>query len=262
MADLFIFIALISLIAFIIGLIKPKLVLMPNRIRSSIVFFVIFCIMLPLGAELSPDNKKSESASSQTTKEVKSTTKTQAVQAPTVTKETEKIKEIPFEYKNLTLKDYKNETQKKRLEIVKNYIESKHLTTTEIPLFYNCMSQISYTKAPDLTIGDTLGWCYADFSRDNTALNNRINLDTFVGNFSGWDGSYRPLEKLIKASMNDDSSYKHSATTYRLFLNETPAYAIVNTVFKGTNSYGGVVKDNVKVKVDINSGDIIEVISE
>jgi hypothetical protein len=75
-------------------------------------------------------------------------------------------------------------------------------------------------------------------SRRIQSLNNKINLDAFQGNFSGWDGSYRPLEKLIKSNMNDDSSYKHVSTVYHLILNKDP-HAVVKTTFRGTNAYGG-----------------------
>ena len=84
---------------------------------------------------------------------------------------------------------------------------------------------------------------------------NKINLDVFQGNFSGWDGSYRPLEKLIKASMNDDSSYKHVSTVYHLILNKDP-HAIVKTTFRGTNAYGGMVKQTVAARVNVRTGEV------
>lgn len=85
------------------------------------------------------------------------------------------------------------------------------------------------------------------------------NLDAFQKNFSGWDGSYRPLEKLIKKSMNDDSSYKHVETMSHLVLGKNP-HAIVKTTFRGTNAYGGVVKQTVTGRVDVRTGDVIEIL--
>ncbi|MNE67328.1 hypothetical protein D3C80_1629270 [compost metagenome] len=87
------------------------------------------------------------------------------------------------------------------------------------------------------------------------------NLDAFQGNFSGWDGSYRPLEKLIKKSMNDDSSYKHVETVSHLVLGKDP-HAVVKTTFKGTNAYGGVVTQTVSARVDINTGEVVKVIED
>ncbi len=34
--------------------------------------------------------------------------------------------------------------------------------------------------------------------------------------FSAWDGSYAPLVKEIKSSMNDPSSFDHESTTWTL----------------------------------------------
>lgn len=100
-----------------------------------------------------------------------------------------------------------------------------------------------------------LGWCFNDFEKDPQSLDNKINLDTFQGSFSGWDGSYRPLETLIKASMNDDSSYKHVETGYRLILNKDP-HAIVKTTFRGTNAFGGMVKQTVAARVNVRTGEV------
>ncbi|MDE9535741.1 hypothetical protein [Xenorhabdus bovienii] len=52
MDNLLFLLAFISLLALIIGLIKPKIVLMPNRKISSLVYFVIFLASLISGAEL------------------------------------------------------------------------------------------------------------------------------------------------------------------------------------------------------------------
>ncbi|APC13972.1 MULTISPECIES: hypothetical protein [Providencia] len=48
MANLFFILTLIALIAFIVGLIKPKCVLMPNRTKSSLVYSVSFLILLSI----------------------------------------------------------------------------------------------------------------------------------------------------------------------------------------------------------------------
>ncbi|EOS93854.1 putative prophage protein [Erwinia tracheiphila PSU-1] len=121
------------------------------------------------------------------------------------------------------------------------------------------MSEYTFTKDDDLKLGDVLGCCFNDFERDPKSLNNKINLDTFKNNFSSWDGFYRPLEKMIKASMNDDSSYKHVSTVYHLILNKEP-HAIVKTTFRGTNSYGGVVKQIVAARVDVRTGDVVSIL--
>jgi hypothetical protein len=75
--------------------------------------------------------------------------------------------------------------------------------------------------------------------------------------FSAWDGSHRGLERLIKKEMNDPDSYKHVETVY----GDKGDYLIVKTTFRGKNKFGGVVKDWVEAKADLD-GNIIEIISQ
>lgn len=75
--------------------------------------------------------------------------------------------------------------------------------------------------------------------------------------FSAWDGSHRGLTKAIKASMNDPDSYDHVETVY----SDMGDYLVVRTTFRGKNAFGGVVKNWVKAKVDLN-GNVIEIIEQ
>lgn len=73
--------------------------------------------------------------------------------------------------------------------------------------------------------------------------------------FSPWDGAHRSLERVIKEKMNDPSSYEHSATQYF----DMGDHLIVNTEYRGKNSYGGVVKGFTKAKVGLD-GEVIEIL--
>lgn len=61
--------------------------------------------------------------------------------------------------------------------------------------------------------------------------------------------------------MNDDSSYKHVSTTYRLLLG-SDSHAVVKTTFRGTNAYGGVVKQMVAARVDVRIGNIVQLVED
>lgn len=76
--------------------------------------------------------------------------------------------------------------------------------------------------------------------------------------FSGWDGSHIELTKIIKKSMNDPDSYEHAETVYW----DKGDYLIIRTTFRGKNAFGGVIKNWVKVKADINTGQITEIIEQ
>lgn len=84
-----------------------------------------------------------------------------------------------------------------------------------------------------------------------------IREDKLSENFSGWDGSHIGLTKVIKKSMNDPSSYEHDETVYW----DKGDHLIVKTTFRGKNAFGGVVKNSITAKVDLN-GNVIEIISQ
>lgn len=223
-------------------LIKPSMVRMPNRKRSSAVYLGGCLALGVIGSILWP-TEKSQPVAKTDVPEVK-------VEPTTPT----------FEYADKTLKEYRNEPKETRHDIVKGYVGFKGVPVSSADAFYACMSEYTFTKDDALKLGDVLGWCFNDFEKDPQSLNNKINLDAFQGNFSGWDGSYRPLEKLIKASMNDDSSYKHVSTVYHLILNKDP-HAVVKTTFRGTNAYGGVVKQTIAARVNVKTGEIVSMLN-
>ena len=231
------FLSLALFIAFIVGLIKPSLVRMPNRQRSSAVYLGGCLVLAVIGSILWP-TEKSQLVPKTDVTEIKTEPTTPA-----------------FKYADKTLKEYRNEPKETRHDIVKSYVGFKAVPANATNAFYACMSEYTFTKDDNLKLGDVLGWCFNDFERDPQSLNSKINLDTFKSNFSGWDGSYRPLEKMIKDSMNDDSSYKHVSTVYHLILNKDP-HAIVKTTFRGTNAYGGVVKQTVAARVNVRTGEV------
>ena len=73
--------------------------------------------------------------------------------------------------------------------------------------------------------------------------------------FSAWDGSHRNLENFIKKSMNDPSSYDHVETKYW----DYKTHLIVQTSFRGTNAFGGTVKQTIMAKVSLG-GEVLEII--
>lgn len=235
------FISLALFIAFIVGLVRPSLVRMPNRKRSSAIYLGGCLALSVIGSILYPTEKS---------RPVSKNDVTVAVDTPV---------QKSFEYANKTLEEYRREPKVTRHDIVNNYIDYKSVPTSAAEGFYACMSEYSFTKSDALKLGDVLGWCYSSFGREPTSLNSKINLDAFQGNFSVWDGSYRPLEKLIKSSMNDDSSYKHVSTAYSLILNKDP-HAIVKTTFRGANVYGGLVKQTVGARVDLRTGEVVSIL--
>ncbi|NLE05836.1 MAG: hypothetical protein GX638_13705 [Crenarchaeota archaeon] len=87
------------------------------------------------------------------------------------------------------------------------------------------------------------------------AAENRMKL--IEEQFSAWDGSHYGLTRLIKEEMNDPKSYKHVKTVYW----DRGDHLVVQTTFRGTNAFGGVVKNTVKAKVSLN-GQVLQIIDQ
>jgi hypothetical protein len=72
--------------------------------------------------------------------------------------------------------------------------------------------------------------------------------------FSAWDGSNLDLELHVKDRMNDPKSFEHVETRYK----DLGDFIMVSMEFRGKNAFGGVVKNKVYAKIDIE-GNILEV---
>lgn len=73
--------------------------------------------------------------------------------------------------------------------------------------------------------------------------------------FSGYDGSHRKFERLIKQAMNDPSSYDHVETRYI----DNGSYIRVFCTFRGKNAFGGLVKNTKVADFDIAGNFLREV---
>ncbi|MBS7327392.1 MAG: hypothetical protein KIG68_01390 [Oxalobacter sp.] len=168
------------------------------------------------------------------------------------------------DYSKYTLQDYRdNAGGDKNSNLVFEYLKENNIDASQYNRFKNCLSEES-GRGASLTFKakEVLGWCKAEYDRAPTLLDKKINLDPFYAKFSGWDGSYRPLEQLIKSHMNDPSSYSHEKTTVLIVMPKdgSAPYANVRTTFRGKNVFGGTVLNSVLAKVDVRTGQVIKII--
>ena len=92
---------------------------------------------------------------------------------------------------------------------------------------------------------------------DYLANKDAERMKRLKGGFSPWDGSHRGLVRIIKDSMNDPKSYEHVETKYW----DMGDHLVVLTTFRGKNAFGGVVKNWVKARADLD-GNVLEVIEQ
>jgi predicted nucleic acid-binding Zn ribbon protein len=67
---------------------------------------------------------------------------------------------------------------------------------------------------------------------------------TIEDHFSSWDGSHRHLTAFVKSRLNDERSFRHVETTYRI----TNDGYIVYMQYRAKNAYGGVVLQSISAR--------------
>ena len=85
-----------------------------------------------------------------------------------------------------------------------------------------------------------------------------IRKEKIERQFSSWDGSHRPTEKIIKEAMHNPASYEHVRTRYEI---QHDGNIIVRTTYRGTNAFNAIVINWATLEYDID-GNLIRVIDE
>lgn len=149
---------------------------------------------------------------------------------------------------------FKGAKQPDRAAAVSQYLAGNGIDAGNLDQFYNFMSEAIYTKDATLKVNAVLAMAKDEFTAHKGKFaRQHWNLDEFEKQFSAWDGSHRNLETLVKSSMNDEDSYKHIETRYRLVLEGANApYVQLVTTFSGKNAFGGTVKNTVRAKARID----------
>lgn len=73
--------------------------------------------------------------------------------------------------------------------------------------------------------------------------------------FSPFDGSHRKLVEFVKSTMNDPKSFEHVETKYV----DQGQTLLVTMTFRGSNSFGGIIKDQIIAIVDLE-GKVLQVL--
>ncbi len=249
-----ILIMMITPVILVIGLMKPRLVLRtaePTRGKVIKIYGAVWFLALIIGviSTPTPGDKINEP------QQESATDKPAVAVAPK--------KPAVFEHAGMLLKEYMEESKLERKDIAESYVEFNGLDKSATGPFHACLSYMGRKKVETLTVGEVLSWCLQDYKNNPASLTEQyIDYDAFEGQFSAWDGSHSKLESYIKEHMNDPDSYEHVETRYRVVQTKTERHAVISTTFRGKNAYGGVVKNVVVAKTNLDTGDVLEIIEQ
>lgn len=162
-------------------------------------------------------------------------------------------------YENKTLTEIRKERTGTLKQIAYSFSKENSINQDYYNTMYDCLAYNTYNKSQELIISTMLDWCKADYiNKDKKAI--YYNEEWLLEDFSAWDGSYTPLERTIKNSMNDKSSYEHIETSYRkVFFGTKRPHIVIISVFSGKNAFGGIVKQEISVKVDAKTKELYDI---
>ena len=96
--------------------------------------------------------------------------------------------------------------------------------------------------------------CIKENARENDNPKHKIER-----HFSNFDGSYIKFREYIKSNLKNPSSFKHVETRYSENGDGTVSVLMKYTA---TNSFGGVVTEIAKCRLNVNTGDFSDVVVE
>jgi hypothetical protein len=223
---------------------------------------VMFLSIIPLAPELTPEQK------AQIAEETKQEQlKEQELEKIKKEKELAKKKQEELitlqEDTSITLDEAKRLQLYELEKLSKRYVQSKNLDESYNKKFYDCLGNLIWEKNGTFTVGEMLDWCYDDYklSKDHQ-MKEYYNTAWLLSDFSVWDGSYTPLENLLKANMLNEDSYDHVQTRYSLVYygkNLKRPYMQITMTYKGTNAFNAIVKNTILAKVDAKTKEIFDI---
>ena len=167
--------------------------------------------------------------------------------------------------KNLTITDIRNLAETQQKQLLSAYIDKHQQSFSHInpdwkwPL--SCMKHMVKFKAEDIPINTFGSWCIEQAA--DPERNFYWDEEIFTKKLSSWDGSYEKLVNAVKASLHNPASFEHVRTQYRVQppTKENPSVSVfVDMQYRGKNAFNAVVTEEVNVRVDPFSGEILEVI--
>ncbi|WP_151946955.1 hypothetical protein [Aliarcobacter butzleri] len=160
---------------------------------------------------------------------------------------------------NKTLREATRLSLDELKEYSNSYAKVKELNSEYYNKFYTCISERLWDKSPDLLLGKISEWCYNDTKREDYNNINYIDRASFELYFNKFDGSYTPFVEYIKSEMKNPASFEHVKTLISYRSNTENPHMFIRCIYRGTNSFGGVVEQSISAKVDDKTKNIYDI---
>lgn len=122
---------------------------------------------------------------------------------------------------------------------------------------YDCIGYKIFNENNNTKIFDTLQGCKDDFEKNN-GKSVYYNHAWLLREFSPWNGSYLPLERIIQKHIRKPESYEHLKTEYKMVFDDKRPHMFVAITYKGVNMYRQILKQTMSAKVDAKTKEIYD----
>lgn len=174
-------------------------------------------------------------------------------------KEKEELEDIEDDMKITLSKASRLDLQKLK-KLSYTYAKANKVDEKYHEKVYDCIGQRVWEKNKELLLLEIAGWCIKEttFAHYDKSIK-YINKAEFMPFVSPWDMSYEPFNNYIKSYINNPKSFEHVKTITRYVTDVEKPYVYLVTTFRGTNSFGAIVTNTVKAKVDAKTQHIYDI---
>jgi len=170
---------------------------------------------------------------------------------------------LPKTYNNDLYKEYTSKTNKEMqslgkelLGIAYSFAQDTKMLETSKSAMYDCIGSTIYNADENASFQSTLQICKNDY--DNNKSSSYFNHAWLVKDFSHWNGSYLPLERIIQKHLKESKSYEHLKTTHTMHFTDTRPHMFVSIDFRGANIGGYMLDRTMEVKVDAKTKELYD----
>jgi hypothetical protein len=159
-----------------------------------------------------------------------------------------------LKYKDSTVEDVKGMSSSSLKKISDSYAIGKG-SAANTNYYFDCLGDYVYEKGDSIKIAKLMNWCSLDLNENKPHYNTAVLLD----GFSGYNGSHRGVEVMIKQNLHDPSSYIHDNTAHSfVYYGTDRPHVAVKTTFVANNALGGKVKSIAYALIDAKSKQIYD----
>ncbi len=169
----------------------------------------------------------------------------------------------PTYYSDSFYKNYLNKTNKQLQDfgsdlkgMAQSFSNDNNIKKEYINTMYDCLGSLIYTQKADALFQATLEMCKNDYIANKN--NTYYNESWLRKEFSPWNGSYRPLEKIIQKYTKEAKSYEHLNTNSTMNFTDKRPHMLISIDFRAANIGGYMLNRTMEAKVDAKTKEMYD----